>query len=1025
MGLHYTGYPVLATVVLLLAALYYSIRGDERGIKYFTWSGTAAVASWLVYLVPFTTLDFSLEPVFENSSAALPLYLRPAVAWSTGGGSLFLLTVILLVSSKFGLGSKLEEAAKRKQLLRFTALASAYSALLLTASILYGAFSKIDVTGLGMGFNPLLKSYWVYPHPLLTFGGYGVLIAASLASIYSDSRRGLVLLEVGWGMLSLGMLLGGLWSYETFGWGGYWAWDPVEVSQLMVWLATTLLFHLRAISRGELDRAFAAFILFNVTLALYVTRTGLSPLHGFASPSVGGYLLITMTVASLAFFIYSLYRSVKGPLFVEGLLRKPYTAGLAVAVAALLIASLFVTGTLLVPSFLASTGRSVTVPQMDSGISYYHPILYPLSLVFLAGIVIAFLGDRAGWKGAALVLGVSGIFSGLLAWQVLRGNIVVAPLSPALTQAEMVVGLVFASAALASVAAYIASLIAEFRRRLTYVLSRNVKMYAAMVHLFLALSLIGVYASGTYAYSDEYFKDYTLRPGEAIELPGGGRLRLVSYSYELLPQPVDIYTGYVGKTDTYFFAWEALLALDNDLFDIVRKYYEGMKLLERNTTIQKLLALLNKRVRLNGSTVLYEGSATLTSFDVAFNSTESIHLENVTLKLEDAEIATMISQQDGTLRLTATPRAFRIEAASENEAKLVERLLTSIQHKYFVLTLGEGQARDVVLNERENVSFRAEEGIAIVPAILAFGADFSNTSANVSGAVIEFSNPLLVLEGVLVMNGTKVSIPARLGDAVTTYLAIERGGVLKPLLRSSLAELALKNAASYLLSVNVSFCPPNLAVGPSRCAGFIRAPKLVPETARLRLGFVLERGETSKRFEAVIRFDVNGEIQGIHGLVTEVVHVDAGPLTDIYISIAPPTIVSNLTGLSYHELAVYYLAAASEQHNLTPEDKLALSALLASGLYINALRSNPQQRAALAEQATIDLYLLSERMAKGEIAPGSAGVSISVKVIPGVDLVWWGPAFMAFTVFLAALVRIRFLWDHGVGMQGTHTFTSS
>src|SRR5690606_275478 len=112
----------------------------------------------------------------------------------------------------------------------------------------YAASAPIE----GEGLNPLLQNYWMVIHPpslYMGFVGFSVPFAIVIAALCSGRlndewvKMARLWTMIAWAFLSLGLLLGCLWSYEELGWGGYWAWDPVENASFMPWLTATAYLH--------------------------------------------------------------------------------------------------------------------------------------------------------------------------------------------------------------------------------------------------------------------------------------------------------------------------------------------------------------------------------------------------------------------------------------------------------------------------------------------------------------------------------------------------------------------------------------------------------------------------------------------------------------------------------------------------------------------------------------------------------------------------------------------------------------
>ncbi|MGH2732640.1 MAG: heme lyase CcmF/NrfE family subunit, partial [Actinomycetota bacterium] len=179
----------------------------------------------------------------------------------------------------------------------------------------FGATSPIPLDG--QGLNPLLQSPFMNIHPVLLylgFTGFSVPFAFALSSLasgrpdlrwFTSTRR----FTVGaWSFLSIGIILGGAWAYHELGWGGYWAWDPVENASLLPWLTSTAFLHSVMIQerRGMLKVWNVALILATYGLVIFgtfLTRSGLlSSVHTFSESPLGAYFLPFLGVLGVGAF---------------------------------------------------------------------------------------------------------------------------------------------------------------------------------------------------------------------------------------------------------------------------------------------------------------------------------------------------------------------------------------------------------------------------------------------------------------------------------------------------------------------------------------------------------------------------------------------------------------------------------------------------------------------------------------------------------------------------------------------------
>ena len=988
--LHYTGILPVAALVLFIAIPVALVAGRRRAARLLAITGSLLLlAGWLVYEIPFITLDYSLHEVYWNTSPGLPLWMRIASAWAGGGGSLFLFTVIAATGF---LAVQRRVAGEKKFLLAYAAL----QVSVLLAAFFNDAFTLIEnPPPSGAGLNPLLKSPWLYPHPLTTFGGYALLALGSLAVLLGGrgaARRGIAVYGAGWALLTLGIMLGGLWSYETFGWGGYWAWDPVETSELMVWLVATTLFHL-SVAAPSTRRAFLSLTAGSVLLAMYITRTGLSPLHSFAAPSIGALILLAGGLAGLAGFLY--YIGYAAPLAArelwKSIRRSLYGFGVGVAGVSLAIAAFFVYGTMLVPSVLTAIGISASVPQMDSGIAYFHPVLYPLALVFLAAIPASFLSERYGWKGYLSLIVSGAIVSAVAGLAALAGLLQVAPLSPPTTNAMMVVGVVWASIALAATGGDLAARL--LRGPLALVRDRMAGV--SLLHMGMALTLLGVLLSGTYAYNQQYFREYSLRPGGEVVLPGGYTLSLEGYKYSISNSSVDIYTQYVGRAETYYLAWIGLNTLTSDLGDMVSSLLGFEKKLAGNETL-RLAASLASREPVETRRLVVEVEEVVQR-DLSSNATLALPPYNATrparLVLENTTWwfnVRPLSTGQGVLVAT------ELQLVGKADRIVVENIVGAASKKPVEIpsfhTIYEVSTPNATL--RLDGAEVEVSNITILPAAVVEGSKAGTVKANISTIIL--SNAYLVIRGRLAENGTGLVLPSLLDKGLVVYLYYRenRDPYLDYILNSSLRDL-LRDPHSLIFLTHSQQC---LSAG--RCEGYVDAPRLVPESAWLDLKIAVRGpGGFAEERNVRLRFEAYGEIQGIHGLVPQVVRIPSG-VDEVYIVVHVPVVEENIPvrpSYGYHELLVYYLHEAFKK--LSPRERLALTALMASGYTVDdmrrLLREAPQSATYLLEKSIIDLYLLAEHYDPAHSVVAEKGVVVQVKVIPGASLVFYGPLLMA------------------------------
>ena len=266
----------------------------------FTAVGTLALVSSLF------AHDFSLEYVAKYSSRSLSPGYTLGALWGGMEGSLLFWTLLLTGFSSVALS---RARATTPLLLAWAgAVLSGVAVFFLLLLVLpANPFTLLSpVPADGSGLNPLLQSPGMMIHPPLLYTGFvgfsipfAFAMAAMLskrldASWFTSTRRWTLF---SWSALSIGIVLGGAWAYTELGWGGYWAWDPVENASFMPWLTATAFLHSVVIQekRRMLKVWNVSLILITYILAIFgtfLTRSGiLSSIHTFTEGPIGKWFL--------------------------------------------------------------------------------------------------------------------------------------------------------------------------------------------------------------------------------------------------------------------------------------------------------------------------------------------------------------------------------------------------------------------------------------------------------------------------------------------------------------------------------------------------------------------------------------------------------------------------------------------------------------------------------------------------------------------------------------------------------------
>lgn len=252
--------------------------------------GAASGLLWWLML----TDRFDIRYVHDYSSSSQPLVFKISGFWGGQEGSWLLW---LLFISLTGLVLMRRAAHAEGTAMAFwSSVQTFFLVILVQRSPFAPTPARVED---GMGLNPLLQNYWMAIHPPVIFLGFTLLsVPAAFAvaalvnrdfSRWSRLAHGWAL--GGWTVLGMGLLLGGVWAYETLGWGGWWGWDPVENSSLVPWLVGGALLHGLMLEKRRaawrklnLFLAYTAFVL--IIYATFLTRSGVLgdfSVHSFAS----------------------------------------------------------------------------------------------------------------------------------------------------------------------------------------------------------------------------------------------------------------------------------------------------------------------------------------------------------------------------------------------------------------------------------------------------------------------------------------------------------------------------------------------------------------------------------------------------------------------------------------------------------------------------------------------------------------------------------------------------------------------
>lgn len=289
----------------------------------YGFAALASLASTLM-IYAFVAHDYAIKYVAHTSDTTMSTIYKITAFWGGLDGSLLFWVVTLAMFSTIAIAVNVRRHRDMIGYVVATIMAVQifFLSLLLFAKNPFSTYltqPPID----GQGLNPLLQNYWMVIHPPSLYVGFvaatipfafgiGALASGRLDDLWLGSVR--VWMLICFGFLSLGLILGGRWAYEELGWGGYWAWDPVENAGLMPWFTATAFLHSAIIQeqRGSMktwNLSLVVLTFFLTIFGTFMTRSGIvQSVHAFGEDNVLALdfivFMLLVLVVSLGLLIY-------------------------------------------------------------------------------------------------------------------------------------------------------------------------------------------------------------------------------------------------------------------------------------------------------------------------------------------------------------------------------------------------------------------------------------------------------------------------------------------------------------------------------------------------------------------------------------------------------------------------------------------------------------------------------------------------------------------------------------------------
>ena len=472
----------------------------------------------------FITDDFSVSFVAQHSNTLLPMRYKFTAVWGGHEGS-FLLWTFMLAGWMLSVGifsKSMPEEFVARVLGVLGILIFGYILFMLATSNPFDRIVPLPPAD-GADLNSALQDIGFILHPPTLYMGYvgfSVVFAFAIAALLSGrmdaawARWSRPWANVAWAILTVGIALGSWWAYYELGWGGWWAWDPVENPPMITWLFGTALIHSLAVTekRGMFKSwtVLLAILAFSGSLlGTFITRSGLlTSVHAFASDPSRGFFILGILGISIggSLLLYAL----RAPLM-KGSFGFEYTSReffllvnnviLVVSAASIFLGTLF-----------PMVYQAVTDDLISIGPPYFNTIFVPLMMLLFVFVGIGPLSrwKQTSWTYLAAQLGKV-LFASLLVGLVFP-LIVLSRFSVAAT-----ITLILASWIVFAIGKDISNKIANKRSTLRGLKSLSFSYYGmVLAHIGIAVMLVG--AALTSFFSEE--RSVLLSPGESVELGG-------------------------------------------------------------------------------------------------------------------------------------------------------------------------------------------------------------------------------------------------------------------------------------------------------------------------------------------------------------------------------------------------------------------------------------------------------------------------------------------------------------------------
>lgn len=309
--------------LLLLAFKKENKESKNLGILIGVVSCIGVLMSSLLLLYSIVSGIYSVEYVYHNTEKSLPLIYKISAFWSGSSGSMLFWTSVFAVLLLIVYFKNVYKSSTKTV---FSVIIFVMTLFMFVVTFINNPFKHVSQQTDGFGLNPALQSIGMVFHPPIVIVAFSFFFMAFCYQLFDlkgkTSVNSLIIWKWaiwGWILLTVGIVSGGIWAYTELGWGGYWAWDPIENSSLVNWLFATAFLHGISGKDHGSSRKKANFILitmtaFTILVGTFFARSGLlKSVHAYSSQGVtvvfGGVLIVLALLIVFTYFrIKSLHK---------------------------------------------------------------------------------------------------------------------------------------------------------------------------------------------------------------------------------------------------------------------------------------------------------------------------------------------------------------------------------------------------------------------------------------------------------------------------------------------------------------------------------------------------------------------------------------------------------------------------------------------------------------------------------------------------------------------------------------------